>query len=361
MKKLVRLISVMQLVLLLACASFPAVADNIDPDTDYNYDSGFYHHRYLNDRVLKCQLQNGLILTIGVVSDSQGCLYFDPKCYVDGAEIQHRYGFYIEPETGVPQYSGNYDIGPVNASAAEGISFFWIPHRTLDLMFPLKHNLNQLPSGDVLWEYWHPRIEQDEIVDTIHIRVMDLDREILVGTANVEASYDTSVSAYRFTNLYCSDVKYTGAVSEDTREFLIRATKAFFTGGAPNFSVSPPEDHWDEMMKMAAVEKTPMPYFRQLYVINSNAIRDKAYENYDLIAVSIPYEGYVVFTAYYALGASNEYMLVAYDALYPSSKETFFENLNPEDVEFFSITNFPRDSQEKVPTEIYGIQFLDGI
>lgn len=319
-------------------------------------------HTYSNNGVLQCEVHDGLFMNVGVEApEDSRMLFINPKCYIEGDEYQSRYGFYVTPENGAISFSGAYQLGSVSSDEFNGINSFVVMNRTLDTLRPAEY----ISADDfgVEWEMFNPEEpESSQIVDTIRFRIIDLDKGILVGAARAEISYDADAKTYYFSNLYSSDVQYTGEVTAEMRDYLIKATKAFFSGGAKEFTVSLPEDRWAEMMDKATVEVTPKTYFKQLYNIRSNAIRSSAINKYELIAVNIPYEGYVVFTAYFTPqynvsgpGSKIEWadnieyrqMLIAYDALCPYSKTTFIDNLYPEDVEFFTTYFFDDEEEEQ--------------
>jgi hypothetical protein len=330
-------------------------------ENDMNYDVYANLSKYANNVVLQCQLHDGLFLNIGLENpDDMRALMFDPKCYVDGEEFQDRYGFYFTSEKGGTFSYSDITIGSVSSEKAADINSFVILNRTLDTLAPASYR-SDIKFG-VSIDYNDLAAETGEgIVDIIHIRVINLDKGILVGAARAEVSYERSTKTYSITNLYSSDVHDTGEITEDMREYLVAATKAYFSGGAKEFTISLPEDRWAEMMEKATVEVTPKTYFKQLYNIRSNAIRSSAINKYELIAVNIPFEGYVVFTAYFTpqynvdgsgrenwpQNAEPRQMLIAYDALCPYSKTTFIDNLYPEDVEFFTTYFFDDEEEER--------------
>ena len=300
-------------------------------------------YKYSNSKVYDCDISSTMKLSIGVeaTNDIQG-LYINPK-FEFGLNDQDRYGFYIVPEKHYLEFSDE-NIEDYTTPNHENIQFFALRGRTYDKVSSAEYNS---PSDyGVRWKY-NPYSGYDkEDGDTIHIRIVCLDTGVQYGVAAIEIKYNASRGFY-INKVYNTNERYSDTFTKEEIDGFINAAIKFFRNGTESFQLGFEVDLFDELVDMATVEFVNKPYFTYLYNNQGEMVNSVAFTTYDLVAVSLPFQNYGVFTAYFApepqtygiqLQSMEEdghiiWILVGYDAFRPLNEEVFSTYVADRDLE----------------------------
>jgi len=302
---------------------------------------------YLN-KLLAVSTGYGMTFSLGIdQQDASDAIYLNPHFeYAYAGNPEEEYGYLIRTERVPLEYSETSDA-PAWSEKHRGLTDFAIVGRTYDKV--VSASVQSRDQFGVRWIDSPAYGGLEHGGDTVRILIIRISDGTLMGAVKAEISYDYGTRSYSISNLFNSDVSYTGELTGGQRGELVEETIRILVQGNAQMTLGISKEELEAQSASVVVDHPQRTYYSKLYDMDGNIVSSGRYSNCEIYAVNINCDGYGFFTVYFAPepqangltvqtlneGEPLKQVPIGYDAIAPFTVDSFNRFLLPEDMKHF--------------------------